>query len=294
MKIRVATCQHPVSGIIQQDCDVMLRLMENSSAEGAHIAHFCECGLGGYAGVDIASFDRYDWEKDLKCKKLLAEQARSLHLWLAFGGSHFLSDRLPPHNSVFVVNPRGKLVDRYDKIVRVINPREIGKSDGGDEEYYSNGTRTVVFDIKGVRFGILICADFRKPQLYHHYKSLGVQVMLHSYHNGGQDPKRLRRMKNVWGHIVPATMQFCASNNDMWISAPNTSRRQSCWSSFFVAPDGVVDGKVALHKTGILISEVDTKKWYYRVPHYEYTPIKQLYRNPFVTRSRRSDCRTEF
>ena len=294
MKVRIATCQHPVSGSLRRDCDVMLRLMENSADEGAHVAHFCECGLGGYAGADIPSFGRYDWEKDLQCKRILAEQARSLRLWLAFGGNHFLSDKLPPHNSVFIVNPRGKLVDRYDKIVRVINPKEIGGSDGGDEKFYSNGTRTVVFDVKGVRFGVLICADFRKPQLYQHYKSIGVQVMLHSYHNGGQDPKYLRRMKNVWGEIVPATMQFCASNNDMWISVPNTSRRQSCWPSFFVTPDGIVDGKLPLHKTGLLISEVDTKKWYYRVPHTEQTPITQLYRNPYVRRAKRSSCRTEF
>jgi predicted amidohydrolase len=176
----------------------------------------------------------------------------------------------------------------------VINPAEVEKQKAGDEAYYSNGTRTVTFDIKGVKFGVLICADFRKPQLYLHYKSLGVQVMLHAYHNGGQTLGQARRRKNVRGEIVPATMQFCASNSDMWISASNTSRRQSCWPAFLVTPDGCVDGKLPLHKTGALISEVDTRKPYYRVPHYDYTPIKTLYRNPRVKEAKRSVCRTEF
>ena len=294
MKVRIATCQHPVSGNLEKDCNAILRLMERASCEGAHIAHFCECGLGGYAGADIPNFDTYDWDRDLECKQVLCRTARSLKLWLAFGGSHFLNDKLPPHNSVFIVNPQGKLVDRYDKIVRVIGPTEAKRTKAGDEAHYSNGTRPVTFQIKGVKFGVLICADFRKPQLYHHYKSLGVQVMLHAYHNGGQDPAQAQRVKNVWGQIVPATMQFCASNNDMWISASNTSRRQSRWPAFFVTPDGVIDGKLPLHKTGVLISEVDTRAWFYRVPHHDYTPIKTLYRNPHLRGAKRSTCRTQF
>ena len=159
MKIRIATCQHPVSGDIEKDCDAILRQMEKASNEGAHLAHFCECGLGGYAGADIPNYDTYDWDKDLQCKEILRKKARSLRLWLAFGGSHYLSDKLPPHNSVFIVNSQGKLIDRYDKVVRVIKPTAAKKSKGGDEAFYSNGTRTVVFDLKGVRFDVLICAD---------------------------------------------------------------------------------------------------------------------------------------
>ena len=294
MKVRIATCQHPVSGNLEKDCDAILRLMERASNEGAHLAHFCECGLGGYAGVDIPNLDAYNWDKDLRCKQVLCEKARSLRLWLAFGGNHYLNDKLPPHNSVFIVNSQGKLIDRYDKILRVVRPVQAKRLKENDEAYYSSGTRMVVFQVKGIRFGVLICSDFRKPQLYHHYKSLGVQVMLHSYHNGGQDAVFLTRWKNVLGHIVPATMQSYASNNDMWISATNTCRRQSSWPAFFVTPDGIVDGKLPLHRPGALITEVDTSQWFYRSPHHDYTPIKVLYSNPHVKGAKRSTCRTKF
>ena len=92
-------------------------------------------------------------------------------------------------------------MDRYDKIIHVLSPSEAGKKKTGDRAHYSSGTRSVVFKVKGITFGVLICSDFRKPQLYHHYKSLGVQVMLRSYHNGGQRKQHLDKYKNVWGHM---------------------------------------------------------------------------------------------
>lgn len=38
--------------------------------------------------------------------------------------------------------------------------------------------------VKRVRCGILICHDFRYDELYREYLLRGVQLMLHSYHNG--------------------------------------------------------------------------------------------------------------
>jgi predicted amidohydrolase len=39
--------------------------------------------------------------------------------------------------------------------------------------------------VKGVRCGALICHDFRYDELYREYLRRGVQLILHSFHNGG-------------------------------------------------------------------------------------------------------------
>ena len=294
MKITVATCQFAVGSDIARTCGKIIFLLEKAARGGAHIAHFGECSLGGYAGVDFPDFCDYNWELDDRCKARISEACRDLGLWAAFGGNHRLGGSLLPHNSVFIVDSRGRLVDRYDKIIHVLSPSEAGKKKTGDHAHYSSGTRSVVFKVKGITLGVLICSDFRKPQLYHHYKSLGAQVMLHSYHNGGQRKQHLDKHKNVWGQIVPATMQAYASNNDVWISASNTSRRWSCWPAFFVTPDGIITGKLPLHRTGVLFSRIDTSEHFYRASHYVYKEIEELYSNPYVKGNRRSECRTNF
>jgi hypothetical protein len=68
---------------------------------------------------------------------------------------------------------------------------------------------------------------------------------------------------------MPASTTAEAAMNHVWISAPNSSARNSLWSSFFVRADGVTTGRLRLHSTGVLINDVDlnellydaTRKW---------------------------------
>ncbi|MHC4988260.1 MAG: carbon-nitrogen hydrolase family protein, partial [Planctomycetota bacterium] len=77
--------------------------------------HFSECALSGYAGVDFASFEGYNWdllkERTLEMIKL----AGQLGVWVVLGSSHRLTEPNKPHNSLYLISPEGKLVDRYDK-----------------------------------------------------------------------------------------------------------------------------------------------------------------------------------
>ena len=53
MKLKVATCQFPVEAEITQNLGYVLQQMKSAKARGAHVAHFPEACLPGYAGVDI-------------------------------------------------------------------------------------------------------------------------------------------------------------------------------------------------------------------------------------------------
>ena len=54
-------------------------------------------------------------------------------------------------------------------------------------------------------------------------------------------------------------MQAYAANNYMWISANNTTARESSWPSFVVRPDGVIAARMRHHHTGVLITTIDPK-----------------------------------
>ncbi len=80
MKITVATCQFPVSSNLQSNAQYILKQMRIAKRRGAHIAHFCEGSLSGYAGMDFASFEGFDWDLLKACSEEILDLARELKL----------------------------------------------------------------------------------------------------------------------------------------------------------------------------------------------------------------------
>jgi predicted amidohydrolase len=303
MKLTIATCQLPVDADMRRNLRYVARQIRAAKDRGAHVAHFPEACLSGYAGVDFPSFQGFDWALLQECTQEVLALARQCRLWVILGSTHRLTGRHKPHNSLYIINDDGKLVDRYDKMFCAGDRSEKTV----DLAHYSPGNHFSVFAIKGVRCGALICHDYRYPELYRAYKCCGVQLMFHSYHAGHLPPKRFQAMRDTVGErlqklnpgstlpgiTMPATMIAAAANNYMWISCPNSSARESCWPSFFVRPDGVITGRLRLHTAGILVSEVDTDE-----PLYDSTvawrdrAMRGILHSGTLVHDRRSDERT--
>lgn len=270
MKLIVATCQFPVSAEIPRNTRYVLAQMRQAKVRGAHVAHFCEGALSGYAGRDFASYRGFDWSLLEACSRRVLDEARALGIWVLLGSSHRLSKGRKPHNSVYAIDTGGRIVDRYDKRFCAGDRR----SRTGDLAHYSPGDHLCVFAIRRIRCGVMICHDYRYPELYRAYKKRGVQLMFHSYHAGHASRGELVRMRGQVGHAfhrlnpgttlpeitMPASMHAAAASSHMWISCPNTSARESCWPSFFVRPDGVVTGRLRRNTAGVLISTVDPEE----------------------------------
>ncbi len=272
MNLIIATCQFPVSANIKNNYKNISAQMRKAKAKGADVAHFPECALSGYAEVDFPSYTGFKWEELNICMRKILELAGKLKIWVILGSTHRLTGKNKPHNSLYIINDKGKLVDRYDKRFCAGNAEETS----GDLAHYTSGDHFTVFSIKGIKCGALICHDYRYPELYREYKRQKVQVMFHSYHAGGVTPKKYKEIqKDIIAFAklnegstfpaitMPATMRSYAANNYVWISCPNSSRKESCWPAFFVRPDGVITGKLKRNVAGMLVSTVDTnKKWY--------------------------------
>ena len=155
-KLRVATCQFPVSGQPGENAKFIRDFMHQAAEAGAHLLHTSEACLSGYAGIDFPSFENYDWNSLRREMTGLRELARKLNLWLVIGSAHFLDQKTKPNNCLYLVDPEGRIADRYDKCFCT----------GGDQKHYSVGDRLVTRDIRGVRIGLAICYDICWPQLY--------------------------------------------------------------------------------------------------------------------------------
>jgi predicted amidohydrolase len=260
--LRVATCQFSVEADIGHNLRWVLRQIKEAAAAKADIAHFPECALSGYAGVDIPHVAAIDWKKLRAATQEIMAAAKRHRLWVLLGSTHFIADDIKPHNSVYVIDARGKLVGRYDK--RFCTGRG-GRKPTMDLVHYSSGNRYTTFRIKGITCGVAICYDYRFPELFRGYQRLGVEVMFQSFHNARTsvvaDPKY-----NVWKTIVPATVQCRAAENHFWFSANNSTTRPSKWASFTVRPDGQIMHRLALHRPGVLVTEMKLDPGLYDAP----------------------------
>jgi len=272
MKIKIATSQFSVGADIRRNQDNIMAQINEARASGAHLIHFPEGSLSGYAGVDFESFAGFEWQKLMDSAREIINESKKRDLWIILGSAHRL-EKNKPHNCLYIIDNKGRIVDRYDKMFCSGTDQENSE----DLLHFSPGDHFTTFEIYGIKCGVLICHDCRYPELYREYKKKGVEIMFHSFHAGNMDPARQASMEAEVGEAffavnngrtlpeitMPATMISYAVNNAMWISCSNTSARESCWASMVIRPDGVVSGRLEKNVDGILISEIDTERQYY-------------------------------
>ncbi len=160
-------------------------------------------------------------------------------MWLALGSTHFLDRETKPTNCVYLIDPQGKIVDRYDKSFCT----------AADQKYYSAGNRLVTREIRGVKIGLAICYDICWPQLYIAYRELGVTVMVHSMYNANDKGKNCLDTLNV--REVPTR---CADNR-MWAVVNNSSQPYSHWGSFIARPDATIAKQLEINQPGMLVHD---------------------------------------
>lgn len=273
MKLKIATSQFPVSADLELNKGYILRQMEIAKAAGCDVIHFPEGSLSGYAEIDFLNFQGYDWDTLREYTWDIMDVAKETGIWVILGSAHELYGNYKPYNSLYIINNKGEIAERYDKLFCAGDE----SATTGDLAHYSSGNHFSLFEINGIRCSTLICHDYRYPELYRELKKREVQVIFHSYHAGNMDEERKAFMENQVGRkyhkfnsgttipeiTMPATMVSYAANNHIWISCSNTSASESCWASFMVRPDGVITGRLKKNTEGVLITEIDTEKEFY-------------------------------
>jgi len=252
-KLRIATCQFPVSGSAAENAKYIRDFMHAAAGEGAHLLHTSEASLSGYAGCDFPTFEKYNWDGLRKETTDLRALAKDLKMWLVLGSAHFLDENTKPTNCLYLIDPAGRIVDRYDKCFCT----------GGDQKHYSAGNRLVTHDIRGVKIGLAICYDICWPQLYIAYRKKGVTVMIHSFSNARDKGKNCLDTLNI--REVPTR----CSDNRLWAVANNSSTPYSHWGSFIARPDATIAKQLEINQPGMLVHDFpDTLSaggWYHNL-----------------------------
>jgi predicted amidohydrolase len=254
--IRVATCQFEVTGEIKANADWIRKQMRTAAQQGADIVHFCECALPGYPGADYPTLQNMDWGLLRHETQTILDLAGELKVWVVLGSIHRLTDDHKPHNSLYVISPQGRVVDRYDK-------RFCTRA---DLRHFTPGDHFTTFQVRGVNCGLLICFDLGYPELYREYAKLGTQVILHSFYNARGKRYHLERAR-----LTRVTGPGHAVVNNLFLSLANTAGPMS-WGSFVVAPDAEVLASLPDQQAGVVVTTIDPHE-----PRYDFTlPFRSL------------------
>ncbi|MEW5851070.1 MAG: carbon-nitrogen hydrolase family protein [Myxococcota bacterium] len=276
--LRVATCQFPATADVAQNATHITTLMHQAAERGAHLVHFPEAALSGYFGSDLTTWEGYDWELLRRHTAGIQALAARLGLWTLLGSSHWLDEEHKPTNCLYVISPSGELVDRYDKSMLTDIDR-LG---------YSAGVHPVTLDIRGVRCGLLICYDVCFPEMYARLRSLGTQVVFHSFQNAGfAEGNILDEMGHAW-------LRVRAADNQLWIVANNNSREHQCWPSCIARPDGSLAAVMERGATGMLVHDFpdDTLAgWTHNDKPLRLAPDETFHRGETTTHPRQRDRR---
>jgi predicted amidohydrolase len=116
-----------------------------------------------------------DEEHDI-CLAAFREIARKLKLHLHIGS---LAIKVSPEkaaNRAFMIDPRGEIVARYDKI-HMFDVDLAGGESYRESNNFRAGESAVVVDLPWARFGVTICYDLRFPALYRALAEAGASVL---------------------------------------------------------------------------------------------------------------------
>jgi len=245
--LKIATCQFAVGASIKRNSRTICEFLRKAKKAKADIVHFSECALSGYVGTDFPNFEGYDWDLLKEETQKVMALARELHLWVVLGSTHPLTKPNKPHNSLYLINPDGKIVDRYDK--RFCTP--------GDLRRLTPGNRFVDFTINGVKCSLLICFDLRFPEIYRQLYKQKVNCIFQSFYNARQ------KGPSVHTHIMRQTMQCRAATNHFWVSCTNSSGYYAPYPSCFIQPDGKIVKQLRQNRPGLMVNRIDLSKKFY-------------------------------
>ena len=177
----------------------------------------------------------------------VARAAGAHEIAVVLGTERYVSTK--PRLTALVVNPDGEVVGYQDKV----------QLDPGEDARYEPGAERRVFEIEGLRFGIVICHEgFRYPETTRWAVRHGAQVVFHPHYDeaepGAFQPTSFADSRNTFHE---ASFLCRAAENNCFFAAVNCASAGSPTTSAVVRPDGTLLCHQPYGQAGLLLCDLD-------------------------------------
>jgi predicted amidohydrolase len=232
--LRVAAVQMRSSRNLEENIATTKRHLAECAKQGARVVVFPECSLSGYFDDDYMKALSQSQLED--AERQVADACRQHQVYAIFGLPVRAGEKL--YNSAIVVDPSGKVIERYHKL-------QIA------ERWPDQGDHLSVFHVDGVRASIIICHDERYPELVRLPVLAGARLVFYVSHESGVDkPTKINPYR--------AQIQARAVENSVYVvqaNAPaNADGSGSHGQSRIIAPDGNLVDEATVYGEDLVVA----------------------------------------
>jgi predicted amidohydrolase len=165
--LRVAAVQFRSSRDLDKNVAGITAHIRRLAKEGVRVAVFPECALTGYFEDVVKATSA---ERLVEAERRVADACREAGIYAVVGTPHRDGEAL--YNSATVIDPSGKVIERYHKLQLA-------------EPWSTPGDHLSVFQVDGVPCSIIICHDERYPELVRLPVLAGARVIFYLSHESG-------------------------------------------------------------------------------------------------------------
>jgi predicted amidohydrolase len=246
--IRIALANIEIPESPEDALERALAAIAQAASAGAHVVCFPEAYVPGYPwgarrpkDVNV-SFLQQAHERVVRA-------AGQHKIAVLLGTERYVSQK--PRLTVLVVKPDGHVAGFQDKV----------QLDPSEDARYEPGSERQVFEIDGLRFGIVICHEgFRYPEATRWAARRGAQVVFHPHYDEAEP-----------GAFQPTPTEFAdprnsfheksflcrAAENNCFFAAVNCASAGSPTTSAVIRPDGTLLCYQPYGQAGLLLCDID-------------------------------------
>jgi predicted amidohydrolase len=244
MKIGLASPR--IASSVDDGLNRIKRLMVDASSQGAAIVCFPEAYLPGLRGqdFDVPRFDEAEQERALHA---VADWARTYAVAVILGMEK-LSDA-GRQIAACVIDAQGRIQGYQTK----------NQLDPTEEPFYVAGTTRRLFEIDGLKFGVVICHEgWRYPETVRWAAMRGAKIVFHPQLTGSdRTGVHLTAWGSAGGPFYEKAMMLRSLENTIYFASVNYALRFQEAATSLIAPSGACQAYLPYGQEGVLVQTID-------------------------------------
>ncbi|HWP45354.1 MAG TPA: carbon-nitrogen hydrolase family protein [Blastocatellia bacterium] len=244
----IALASPSVASSLDEGLDKVRRLLLEASGRGAEIVCFPEAYLPGLRGQDFEVYP-FDQAAQQRALEHVAGWARSYKV-AAILGMERLTER-GRQIAAFVIDARGEILGYQTK----------NQLDPSEEMFYVPGNARRLFEVNGVKFGVVICHEgWRYPETVRWAAVRGAKIVFHPQHTGSErEGVRLSEWGSPAAPYYEKAMMCRSIENTIYFASVNYALRFQESATSLIAPTGECQACLPYGEEGVLVQAIKTE-----------------------------------
>ena len=245
----IALASPRIAPSLDEGLDKIKQFLVEASAQGAEIVCFPEAYLPGLRGQDfeVLPFGQAEQERALQA---VAQWARTCSVAAILGMERLT--KAGRQIAAFVIDAGGQIQGYQTK----------NQLDPTEDQFYVPGNTRRLFEVNGVKFGIVICHEgWRYPETVRWAAVRGAKIVFHPQLTGSdQQGVRLTQWGATGGPYYEKAMMMRSMENTIYFASVNYAVRFQESATSLIAPSGQCQAYLPYGQEGVLVQTIKVEE----------------------------------